>query len=164
MRRLRLALPLAFVAFLADCTTKELAEEYLAPEYVAHPVVGDVLQFTLAYNNGAAMGIPFGPYARPILVALGIAIVFVLFRLVFATPRTMTLHQAGLGFILGGALGNLTGRMFSERGVVDFIDVGFGASRFYLFNVADVMLWIGISLFVLGAHRDEKRAEPGRAI
>lgn len=163
MRRLRLAFPFAFLAFLADCTTKEMAQEYLAPEHVAHPVVGDVVQFTLAYNDGAAMGLPLGPYDRSILIALGLVIVAVLLRVVLKTPRAHTLQQAALGLLLGGAIGNLAWRMMSERGVVDFIDIGIGRSRFYIFNVADVMLWAGVILFVYSSYRAEQRATPSAA-
>ena len=46
--------PLLLLLIFADCTTKRLAEEHLVPEHVPHPVVGDVVRFTLAYNPDAA--------------------------------------------------------------------------------------------------------------
>lgn len=55
---------------LADCSTKRLAVEHLSPAYVPHEVVGDWLRFTLAYNEGAAMGVSLGDYSR-----LGLALV-----------------------------------------------------------------------------------------
>jgi lipoprotein signal peptidase len=88
MQRLRLAIPLALILFLADCTTKELAMEYLAPEFTPHSVAGDVVRFTLAYNRGAAMSLPIGPYAKWPLIALSVAAVALLLRFIWTTPPT----------------------------------------------------------------------------
>ena len=60
----------------------------------------------------------------------------------------------GLAFILGGAIGNLIDRstiFFTEHyeGVVDFIDVGIGTSRWYTFNIADTAVTVGIILYLL---------------
>lgn len=158
MRRIRLALPLAFVLFLADCSTKELAVEHLSPAHVPHPIVGDYLQFTLAYNDAAAMSIPVGPYGRWILIGFGLTVVTVLLRMAWTTPRDAKAQHIALGLLLGGALGNVTSRIFSERGVVDFIDVGIGDWRFYLFNVADVWLALGVCMFAFILHRAERRS------
>src|SRR5688572_22302877 len=49
--------PLLLLLVFADCTTKRLAEEHLMPEHVPHSVVGEVVQFTLAYNRGAAFNV-----------------------------------------------------------------------------------------------------------
>ena len=160
MRRVRLALPLAFLLFLADCTTKELAVEHLVPEHVAHPVIGDLLQFTLAYNNVAAMSIPLGPYGRWLLVSVGTVVVIVLLRAAFTGPRGRSAQQVAVGLLLGGALGNLTSRILSERGVVDFIDIGIGTRRFYIFNLADVAITAGVVVWAYALHRAPPRASP----
>ena len=60
----------------------------------------------------------------------------------------------GLALILGGAIGNLIDRstiFFSEhyQGVVDFIDVGIGTSRWYIFNIADSAVTVGILFYLL---------------
>ena len=54
-----------------------------------------------------------------------------------------------LALIGGGAAGNMIDRVRSTRGVVDFIDVGFGNARFYTFNVADAGVSLGVALFLL---------------
>ena len=71
--------PLLLLLIFADCTTKRLAEEHLVPEHVPHPVVGDVVRFTLAYNPDAAFSFSLGQHSRigftvlalGVLVALG---------------------------------------------------------------------------------------------
>ena len=48
--------PVLLTLLVADCTTKELAETYLAPEATPH-----VVRLTLAHNPGAAMGLSGRP-------------------------------------------------------------------------------------------------------
>jgi signal peptidase II len=51
--------------------------------------------------------------------------------------------------------GNLLDRLRSERGVVDFIDLGVGSVRFWTFNVADVGVSIGATLLAVVLWEDE---------
>ena len=158
VRKLRIALPLALLVLLADCTTKDLAVTTLSPEYTPHAVAGDLVRFTLAYNPGAAMGLPLGQYGRWPLIALGVVIVAFLIRMLWTTPPAATPRRVALGLILGGALGNLLSRITTPRGVVDFIDVGVGPLRFYLFNVADIGICVGAILLALTIWN---QSEPG---
>ena len=38
--------------------------------------------------------------------------------------------------------------MFNYQGVIDFIDIGIDLYRFYIFNIADMSVSIGILLFI----------------
>lgn len=67
---------------------------------------------------------------------------------------------AGLGLVLGGALGNITDRVRFGH-VVDFADLHFGAFRpFLVFNVADAAITIGVLILVFRAFlsRDKSKA------
>jgi signal peptidase II len=55
--------------------------------------------------------------------------------------------------VAGGALGNALDRLRSARGVVDFIDVGVGAARFWTFNVADMAITVGAIFLVIALSR-----------
>src|SRR5689334_20277932 len=105
-RRLRLAIPLAFVLFLADCTTKDLASALLEPAHVAHPILGNFLRFTLTYNEGAAMSLPLGDNSRWPLVALGLLGVGAFIYYAFSAQFSGRARQIGFGLLIGGALGN----------------------------------------------------------
>ncbi len=145
---------LAALILLTDCATKRVAEVELAPVNVPHPVVGDVVRFTLAYNQGSAMSLWTGPGARLLLSLFAVIAVAVILKLYRATPSNQRLRIAGLALVAGGAAGNLLDRLRSTRGVVDFIDVGFGASRFWVFNVADIGVTVGAVLLALAMTRD----------
>ena len=153
IRRLRLAIPLAFVLFLADCSTKELATELLEPAHIAHPVLGTFVRFTLTYNDGAAMSLPIGDNARWPLVAFSLLALGAFVYYAFSAQFGARARQIGLGLLMGGTLGNVFSRAFSQRGVVDFIDVGFGSYRFYVFNVADIGITLGALLLAILIYR-----------
>lgn len=157
LRRFRYALPLALTVFFVDCTTKELAVEALVPEHTPHRVIGSAVRFTLAYNRGAAMGLPFGAMGRWPLVALSLVVVAVLLRFLYRTPLHAQRQRIALGLLLGGAFGNLLSRVRSPAGVVDFIDIGIGQTRFYLFNVADIAVCVGAVLLALVLWRETPR-------
>jgi signal peptidase II len=145
-RKARIFWPLCLTLLLADCTTKRIAEDRLAQEYVSHPVVGDVVTFTLAYNPGIAFGLPVGNNSRFVILGLvGIALLILagIYRSVADGDRWKTM---ALALIFGGAVGNALDRVISPRGVVDFIDVGVGSFRFWTFNIADIGVTSGAML------------------
>ncbi|HZO17727.1 MAG TPA: signal peptidase II [Gemmatimonadaceae bacterium] len=138
--------PVLVAVLAVDLTTKSLAVSFLAPEFVPHSVVGDLVQLTLAYNPGVSFGIEVGPYSRAVFTTLAVIAIVVLGRLYRATAGDDRPRALALALICAGALGNLMDRVRSERGVVDFIDLGIGSARFYTFNVADVGITLGAVL------------------
>ena len=138
------ALPIVAVDFV----TKMLAVQHLQPMHVPHPVLGDVLRFTLAYNPGAAFGMHVGELSRWIFLTLTVAILAVLWRMHDATSGDERLLRFAIATVMGGAIGNLIDRIRSPRGVVDFIDIGIGETRFWTFNVADIAVSCGAVLLV----------------
>ena len=135
--------PLVSLLVLADCTTKQVAAERLEPEHVPHEVIGDVVRFTLAYNQGASFSVSLGEHTRWILATLALGVLGLLMvQYRRAAPHDRTLALA-LAFIVAGASGNLLDRLRSARGVVDFIDIGIGDVRFWTFNLADVAVFCG---------------------
>lgn len=151
--------PLAGVAML-DVATKYIAHVRLRPEHTSREVLGDTLRWTLLYNPGAAFGLDLGPYSRWIFLGITILMLGILWRLYRATPPHRRLRALALGLVAGGALGNLINRIWSARGVVDFIDVGIGSWRWPAFNVADIGVTTGAILFALVLQREEAREHP----
>jgi signal peptidase II len=150
--------PLVSLLVLADCTSKQVAAERLEPEHVPHEVLGDVVRFTLAYNQGASFSVSLGEYSRWILAALALGVLGVLmmqYRRAATHDRTLAL---ALALIVAGASGNLLDRLRSPRGVVDFIDIGIGDMRFWTFTLADVAVFCGAVLLanlLIRRDRDE---------
>jgi signal peptidase II len=155
----------AAVVLALDVVTKVLAVRFLWPPHVPHSVIGDVVRLTLAFNPGAAFSMHVGPYSRYIFGGFALVALLVLWNLYRRSHPSERLLSVALGLAWGGAAGNLIDRFRSERGVVDFIDIGVGGWRFWTFNVADSAVTIGAVLLAWLLAREERRAHapPQRA-
>jgi len=141
--------PLALAVLFTDCATKRAVEHRLAVGE-SQPVVGEVVRFTLSYNQNAAMSLDLGGQSRRlVLSALTIAALVVLGMLYHRTRPSERLRVIGVALVAGGALGNFVDRIRSSAGVVDFIDVGVAHVRFWTFNVADMGITAGAVLLLL---------------
>jgi len=133
---------LILIAFGADRLSKSWAAGFLADNGATqiHPLF--MLEQT--YNRGLAFGLMQG-----IGMAVGwlsVAIVAALAVYMIRLPRPMWLLRAGLALIIGGALGNLIDRVTTGQ-VLDFIATPL---RPGVFNVADVMIHLGLLLSLAG--------------
>ncbi len=146
--RARIFWPLFVTWVVADFVTKRLVEARLTP-HVPNDIIGTWLRFTLNYNVGAAMNISLGGASRVAFTVLALVMLVVIIGMYVKTPDGETIQPLALALIAGGALGNLLDRVRSVRGVVDFIDVGIGDSRFWTFNVADAGVSCGAVLLML---------------
>lgn len=150
----------ALVVVLLDFVTKRLAERFLFPPHEPHSIIGDVVRFTLAYNPGAAFSMSLGPYSRYIFGAFALIALVVLWKLYRESRDTERMKVLGLGLAWGGAAGNLIDRLRSAYGVVDFIDIGVGTTRFWTFNVADSAVTVGAVILgwvLLQEDREQRR-------
>jgi signal peptidase II len=144
-----------------DYVTKLLVERLMPIPHVPRQIIGDVVRFTLAYNPGAAFSMSLGSASRYIFGAFAIIALVILWRLYRGASEGERLKVLALGLAWGGAAGNLVDRIRSERGVVDFIDVGIGNVRFWTFNVADSAVTVGAVLLgwvLLQEDRQQQRA------
>lgn len=153
--------PFLLMLFVTDCSTKDLVVEHLSGEGVPYPVVDSFVRFTLHHNPGTAFGFDIGDYvgawARPILIGGMSLILIALLRIYYQAAPRARLTAIAVGLAAGGALGNIYDRIRFQAGVVDFIDVGVGMHRFYIFNVADVGVGVGALLLALSMLREEPR-------
>lgn len=151
--KVKLFWPVFAALLLADYASKRVAERVLQPPHVPHPVLGDLLRFTLTYNRGAAMNISAGEHSRLVFSVVAVVALAALAAMYRTTPGEARLVPAGLALVSAGALGNLLDRWRPAGAVVDFIDVGLGASRFWTFNVADAGVTVGAIVILLAQFR-----------
>ena len=158
----RLFWPLVLVWVVSDVLTKRWAESALVP-YVPVEVIGDWFRWRLAYNPGAAFSFHLGPYSRWIFMAVAtIAVIGIAWKARDADWNEW-LRQLAAGLVVGGAAGNLIDRVRGDAGVVDFIDVGLGVTRWPTFNVADIGVSCGaVALAISFWLEDARRARERR--
>ncbi|TQF05806.1 signal peptidase II [Kitasatospora acidiphila] len=148
-RRLTLLFSVALLAYLLDLGSKLLVVAKLEGHSPIQ-VIGDVVTLQVIRNAGAAFGM--GQTMTVVFTVIAAAVIVVIWRI---SRRLYSLPWAiALGLLLGGALGNLTDRIFRSpatfRGhVVDFISV----QHFAVFNLADSAIVCGGILVVLLSFR-----------
>jgi signal peptidase II len=158
-----LFLGLAALVVVSDQLTKRLADDRLRSQRSV-PVLDDILRLTYVENRGAAFGLLQDQTVFFILV--GVLVIGVIAASYRYLPRSGFLLHLALGLQLGGAIGNLIDRV-RQGYVVDFVDFGYRANWWPVFNVADSAIVIGVTLLALHAlgptPASERRAGDGRA-
>lgn len=134
---------LILLAFLADRVTKWWAAAYL--EEHGPTTFNEFFTLYETYNRGIAFGLLQG--SGSLVGWLTVGIVASLFVYLIRLPREERLMRAGLALLIGGALGNLVDRVTAGE-VLDFIQTPLRAG---IFNVADVMIHLGLFLALIGA-------------
>lgn len=109
------------------------------------PIVGDWLRVDFIHNAGGLFGMLQG--LAPVLALVTVAIVAVLVALEVTSGWRSWLVTLTLALLLGGAIGNFIDRIRLGY-VVDFVDIGIGSWRFYIFNIADSAVTISILLML----------------
>ena len=105
-------------------------------------VLPNFFYITHIINTGAAFGL-FQDTAKSLAIVSVVAIILIIILRVML-PLNFVFYNISLGFILGGALGNLVDRYFVGE-VIDFINFVF----FPVFNVADSFIVIGFCLIII---------------
>lgn len=154
-------IPAGIVVF--DILTKIWVKSAFKIQGTSKEILGSFLKFTYLENAGIAFGI-FSDISHTsvaknlIFLLVTLAAVGFIVYLIKVTKEFFP--RLSLYFILGGALGNIVERTFGHifyfgkfklfyGRVVDFIDVGFGASRWPSFNVADSFITVGVVLLIV---------------
>jgi len=113
------------------------------------------LNIILVWNEGIAFGmLSFNEsYLYNILT---IVILLVIVVLIFMTLKTSGLKKYSLLMILGGAFGNVFDRIF-YKAVPDFIDFHVGNFHWFIFNVADIFISLGVFFMITFELIDNKK-------
>ncbi len=75
------------------------------------------------------------------------------------SPINSKIKTVSLSLVVGGGIGNLIDRVFNGGRVIDFMNVGIGSLRTGVFNVADVLLSIGVIWFLFISIKDSKKRQ-----
>ena len=139
-------LGLAGTIVIIDQLTKAWLVANVSPGEVVN-VVGDFVRLVFNQNSGALFGLFRESAVLFGIVSLGVVGLIVAYHA--RVGRSLYLSLA-LGFLLGGAIGNLIDRLRLGY-VVDFVDIGIGDFRWYTFNVADAAISTAIVMLLAAA-------------
>ena len=130
--------------------------------YESKPVIQDIFHFTYVTNDGMAFGLSF-PGGKHILLVMTILLTGFIVGFLWKEKDGHPLVKYGLALILSGAIGNLIDRLFYGK-VVDFLDVMVGNFHWYIFNVADSAVTVGMVLFIIHSFLIEESSEDKLAV
>ncbi|MGA9422634.1 MAG: signal peptidase II [Rhodanobacteraceae bacterium] len=149
---------LSALVIVLDQTTKAIALATLQL-HVAHPVIPGLLNWTLAFNSGAAFSFLAGStgWQRWFFTALAVVVSLVLVLWLRRTRRGEWRVALPLALIVGGALANLVDRTRFGQ-VTDFIQVYYHEWAWPTFNIADSAISVGAVLLIVFGLRGGKHA------
>ena len=105
------------------------------------------LNIELYWNSGIAFGL-FSFSENNLYNYMTLLIVLVILVIVAMTLKSKDFTKLALLIILGGAIGNLFDRII-YKSVPDFIDIHFGDFHWFIFNVADIFISLGVIFMIL---------------
>ena len=105
------------------------------------------LNITLIWNDGIAFGL-FSFENDSFYNILTIFIFIIILVIIFMIIKSEGLKKYSLLMVAGGALGNFFDRLLNKS-VPDFIDFHIGDYHWFIFNIADVFITIGVIFMIL---------------
>jgi len=104
--------------------------------------ISSFLNFYLVWNTGIGFGLA-SMEANIYYHILTLIIVVVNFILIYLLFKSKGIYSYLIAVIIGGSLGNLFDRIYYFA-VPDFIDLHLGNHHWFIFNVADIFITVGI--------------------
>ncbi len=108
--------------------------------------VNSFLNFNLIWNDGIAFGL--FSFDEKIYYNLLTALIIIITTIIFwMITRTKGLEKYSFLMIFGGSLGNIFDRLYYSS-VPDFIDIHINNFHWFIFNVADIFISLGVILLI----------------
>lgn len=104
------------------------------------------LNIYLIWNEGIAFGL-FSFDENNLYNFLTLIILIIIFVILYMIYKNSGFKKYSLLFIFGGALGNVFDRII-YRAVPDFIDFHIGNFHWFIFNVADIFITVGVIFMI----------------
>ena len=136
-----------FLIFILDRISKVYVIYLNEKSYTSEIFSSKFLNISLTWNQGIAFGL-FSFDQSDLYNFLTIIIFIVIFLIFIMLIKNKGLKRYALLMIFGGAIGNLFDRIFFKA-VPDFIDFHIGEFHWFVFNLADIFITIGVIFMIL---------------
>ncbi|MBI4871286.1 MAG: signal peptidase II [Candidatus Riflebacteria bacterium] len=154
----RTLFPLGVALVAADQLSKWVMPALLGAHGGRINVVPGILDLVLVTNEGAAFGLFQGK--THIFIAMALLTILIIVAYLSMIGDDEKLVRVALVCIMGGAIGNLIDRVFLGH-VVDFIYVHYRSFHWPVFNLADIVIDVGVGLILIDVVRDFFRSRDG---
>ena len=142
-----LGLLTALAVIIIDQASKYIVLNYILSEYVVL-VVAPFFAIVRAWNTGISFSMFNNFGVNGVYILSGAALLIVAALLKWLSAEKSRLMQVALGFIIGGALGNVIDRI-RLKAVFDFLDFSIGEYHWPAFNFADSFICIGAAIIII---------------
>ena len=147
LKKITLNFIIVFAIFLADRLSKIYILKVAKLENTVDIYINSYLNFYLIWNKGIAFGL-FSFEENLIYNLISSIILIISIALIVMIIKSEGIKKYSLILILGGAFGNLFDRIYYSA-VPDFIDLHINSFHWFIFNVADVFITIGVFCLIL---------------
>ena len=140
-------LSFVLLIFLLDRISK-IYVIYLDKKFLGNEIfTSKFLNISLIWNEGIAFGL-FSFDEKIFYNILTTIILVIILIIFFMIIQSKGFKKYSLLMILGGALGNVFDRLY-YKAVTDFIDFHIGNFHWFIFNVADIFITLGVFFMII---------------
>ena len=138
---------LVIFIFFSDRLSKSIILNLSEPQGNLNISITSFMNFNLIWNDGIGFGLlSFDDKFYYNLITLLIAVITSI--IIWLANKSKGVEKLGFLMIVGGSLGNLFDRIFYSS-VPDFIDISINNFHWFIFNVADIFITIGVILLII---------------
>jgi len=147
IKKNKLGFIIILVTFLLDRVTKLLIINNSRISGELDISLNTFLNLNLIWNEGIAFGLlsfdEKNYYNLLTFLIIGITLV-----LLWLMLRSSGLEKLGFASVIGGSFGNVSDRIFYSS-VPDFIDLNYKGFHWFVFNVADIFITLGVLILIV---------------
>ena len=136
-----------FIIFFLDRISKLYILNIAENNGVVDIYINQFINFILIWNSGIGFGLLSFDQAH-LYNLITIIIILINLFIIYLIIKTKDFRVYLYLIILGGSLGNLFDRLYYSA-VPDFIDINYKGYHWFIFNVADIFITIGVILLII---------------
>ena len=146
---------IALIIFLIDRLSKNYILNIAEVEGSVDIFVNSYLNIYLIWNTGIGFGLL--SFDKSLIYNLITSLIIVInILIIYMIIKTNDIRSYFLVFVLGGSLGNLFDRLYYSA-VPDFIDINYKEFHWFIFNVADIFITMGIICLIFAELMNYKK-------
>ena len=137
---------IVFIIFFLDRFTKLIILNLSQPLGELNFSITTFLNFNLVWNKGIAFGL-FSFDQNIYYNMITLIIILVTLVIIWFALKSEGIEKVCYLMIIGGSFGNIFDRLYYSS-VIDFIDISYNNFHWFIFNVADIFITLGVILLI----------------
>ena len=140
------SLMIIFIVFLLDRFSKSIILNLSQPVGELNFPITTFLNFNLVWNKGIAFGL-FSFDQNIYYNMITLIIILVTLVIIWFALKSEGIEKVCYLMIIGGSFGNIFDRFYYSS-VIDFIDISYNNFHWFIFNIADIFISLGVMILI----------------